>query len=111
MRAHAGVREAVPALDDQAPDEAARALSVRLRIPLTFPFLGMEAIEVTLRMAWWAIRRPRPAKATVVEPAKLRVASGSSADGRRGMMAPASAPDSPEPYVHARFSSSVSPPP
>jgi anaerobic magnesium-protoporphyrin IX monomethyl ester cyclase len=45
-------------------------------IPLTFPFLGMEGIKVTLRMAWRAIRRPRPAKPTVAaEPAKL-VASG-----------------------------------
>jgi hypothetical protein len=26
-------------------------------IPLTFPFLGMEGIKVTLRMAWRAIRR------------------------------------------------------
>ena len=45
-------------------------------IPLTFPFLGVEGIKVTLRMAWRAIRRPKPPKPTVVaEPAKL-VASG-----------------------------------
>jgi anaerobic magnesium-protoporphyrin IX monomethyl ester cyclase len=29
-------------------------------IPLTFPFLGMEGIRVTLRMAWKAIRNQRP---------------------------------------------------
>jgi len=35
-------------------------------IPLTFPFLGVEGIKVTLRMAWKALRRragqrlPRP---------------------------------------------------
>jgi hypothetical protein len=29
-------------------------------IPLTFPFLGVEGIKVTLRMAWRAFRR-RPA--------------------------------------------------
>jgi radical SAM superfamily enzyme YgiQ (UPF0313 family) len=46
-------------------------------IPLTFPFLGMEGIKVTLRMAWRAIRRPRPPRPTVTaEPAKLRAASG-----------------------------------
>ena len=33
-------------------------------IPLTFPFLGMEGIKVTLRMAWRAVlgRRARPPK-------------------------------------------------
>ena len=46
-------------------------------IPLTFPFLGMEGIKVTLRMAWRAIRRPRPAKPQIAaEPAGLRAASG-----------------------------------
>ncbi len=29
-------------------------------IPLTFPFLGMEGIKVTLRMAWKAVRNQRP---------------------------------------------------
>jgi radical SAM superfamily enzyme YgiQ (UPF0313 family) len=29
-------------------------------IPLTFPFLGMEGIKVTLRMAWKALRNQRP---------------------------------------------------
>jgi radical SAM superfamily enzyme YgiQ (UPF0313 family) len=48
---------------------AALLLYVML-IPLTFPFLGMEGIKVTLRMAWRALtgarlraRRPVPAKA------------------------------------------------
>jgi hypothetical protein len=46
-------------------------------IPLTFPFLGMEGIKVTLRMAWRAIRRPRPAQPTLAaEAAKLHAASG-----------------------------------
>jgi len=31
-------------------------------IPLTFPFLGMEGIKVTLRMAWKALRGQRPAR-------------------------------------------------
>jgi radical SAM superfamily enzyme YgiQ (UPF0313 family) len=31
-----------------------------LLIPLTFPFLGMEGIKVTLRMAWKAVRNQRP---------------------------------------------------
>ncbi len=46
-------------------------------IPLTFPFLGMEGIKVTLRMAWRAIRRPRPAKPqSAAEPSGLHAASG-----------------------------------
>ena len=32
-------------------------------IPLTFPYLGMEGIRVTLRMAWKAIRNQRPPRA------------------------------------------------
>ena len=32
-------------------------------IPLTFPFLGVEGIKVTLRMAWKALRRNRPPRA------------------------------------------------
>ena len=46
-------------------------------IPLTFPFLGMEGIKVTLRMAWRAVRRPRPPRpSVVVAPSKLRAAGG-----------------------------------
>jgi radical SAM superfamily enzyme YgiQ (UPF0313 family) len=46
-------------------------------IPLTFPFLGMEGIKVTLRMAWRAIRRPRiPQPTLAAEAAKLHAASG-----------------------------------
>ena len=32
-------------------------------IPLTFPFLGVEGIKVTLRMAWKALRGARPPRA------------------------------------------------
>jgi hypothetical protein len=47
------------------------------RIPLTFPFLGMEGIKVALRMAWRAIRRPRPAQPQIAaEPSGLQAASG-----------------------------------
>lgn len=46
-------------------------------IPLTFPFLGMEGIKVTLRMAWRAIRRPRPPRPALdTQPPKLQAASG-----------------------------------
>jgi hypothetical protein len=48
-----------------------------LLIPLTFPFLGMEGIKVTLRMAWRAIRRPKgPQPTLAAEAAKLHAASG-----------------------------------
>jgi len=41
-----------------------------IMIPLTFPFLGVEGIKVTLRMAMKALtgRRPRPPKASLSEP-------------------------------------------
>lgn len=46
-------------------------------IPLTFPYLGMEGIKVTLRMAWRAIRRPRPPRpAIATQPVDLQAASG-----------------------------------
>lgn len=38
-------------------------------IPLTFPFLGMEGIRVTLRMAWTALRGRRPPRRAVQQPA------------------------------------------
>jgi len=48
-----------------------------LLIPLTFPFLGMEGIKVTLRMAWRAIWNPKPPRREIAaEPANLQAASG-----------------------------------
>src|SRR5262245_6876829 len=48
-----------------------------LLIPLTFPFLGMEGIKVTLRMAWRAIRNPKPPRREIAdEPPGLQAASG-----------------------------------
>jgi radical SAM superfamily enzyme YgiQ (UPF0313 family) len=43
---------------DKRMKRAALALYVCL-IPLTFPFLGVEGIKVTVRMAWKALRRKR----------------------------------------------------
>jgi anaerobic magnesium-protoporphyrin IX monomethyl ester cyclase len=52
-------------------------------IPLTFPFLGVEGIRVTLRMAWRALRRrrlPKPEPAAVEAMTPVRLAAGAGGD-------------------------------
>jgi radical SAM superfamily enzyme YgiQ (UPF0313 family) len=51
----------------------ALALYVML-IPITFPFLGLEGIKVTLKMAWKSLWRRRPRRVAVA-PARARLAA------------------------------------